>query len=270
MLVGFEHGRILSKLSVAWILCSVAAAGAPNVQRDFASEENFRLKKDVGSLSTEFQQILPVQVDFGSLVNTINQRISGIEGNVIDLEERDARLEKEASKLKQKLESSEGSKEKMDEEISRLKTQLKEMKEEITRLRKEKFIFIGNRNRTWDDAREECESRGADLAMHLTEDDLDFVFSEVIPSDKYAAWIGGHMNAKANYSNFEESFEWLDGDRISADDGLWQIDEPKPDFPYSKSVYIHRGPWPRKDGKRGPAYMTVAGEYNFPFLCKIR
>jgi len=132
MLVNFERGMIFIKFKVAWILCSVAAVGALDVRRDSASEEKFRFKKDVASLSTEFQQILPVEVDLGSLVDTINQRISGIEGNITDLGKQ---LQKEASKLKQKLESSEQSKAKVEEEVSLLKMQQASMKEEASKLK---------------------------------------------------------------------------------------------------------------------------------------
>merc|ERR1711970_511567 len=119
MYITFERGRTLTYFILAWILYSVAAVGAsngaPNVQSDLASQENIRFKRDVGSLSTEFQQILPVQVDFGGLADIINQLISGIEGNVTDLGER---LKKQASTLKQKLEER---KAKTEEEISHLK-----------------------------------------------------------------------------------------------------------------------------------------------------
>jgi len=220
MVVTFERGTILSNFIVAWILCSVAADGATNVKRDFASEENLLKKEenllkkdenllkkemdllntaDVGSLSTEFQPIFPVQVDFGSVENTMNQRISGIEGNVTDHGKQlwiiKKRLRKEASKLKQKLASSEESKAKMDEEISRLKMELKEilknvsreqksMKEEISKLQERlklvenrTFLFIGGNKadrKNWDDAREECKRRGGDLETHCATEDFDF------------------------------------------------------------------------------------------------
>jgi len=277
----FERGRILGKLIGAWILCSFAAVGAPNVQRDVASEENYRFKKDAASLSTEFQQILPVQVDFGSLVDSITQRISGIEGNVTDLGKQ--------------LESSEDSKARLEEEISRLKMQQKEilknesreqksLKEEISQLKeqlktaegqklqtKRKFVFIGEYERDqkkWDDAREECKRRGGDLATHLTEYELYYVYGHIFRGKKIVAWIGGRMNARATESNFTESFEWVDGDRVSADDGNWDRDEP--DRPDRHCMCIYNGPYIRKDGTSGPTYVTAGcSGANFGFLCEI-
>jgi len=288
----FERGRILGKLIGAWILCSFAAVGAPNVQRDVASEENYRFKKDAASLSTEFQQILPVQVDFGSLVDSITQRISGIEGNVTDLgkqlessEDSKARLEEEISRLKMQqkeiLKNESREQKSLKEEISQLKEQLKSAEgqklqttaesNKITENRERTFVFIGEYERDrkrWDDAREECKRRGGDLATHLTEKDLYYVYGKYIAGNTVSAWVGGHMNARATESNFKESFEWVDGDRISADDGNWKSDEPTGlDW---KCMYIYKGPSTRKDGTSGPTYVSggCSGS-STGFLCEI-
>jgi len=260
MVVTFERGTILSKFIVAWILCSVAADGATNIKRDFASEENLLKKeenllkkdenllkkdenllkkemdllntKDVGSLSTEFQPIFPVQVDFGSVENTINQRISGIEGNVTDHGKQlwiiKERLRKEASKLKQKLEFSEESKAKMEDEISRLKIELKEilknvsreqksMKEEISQLQERlklvenrTFLFIGgneaDRN-NWDVDREECKRRGGDL--HCTKEDFDFVDLKVHSNNRIIALDRGSPESASNAGKLcQAAFPW--------------------------------------------------------------
>jgi len=313
MLVNFERGMIFIKFKVAWILCSVAAVGALNVRRDSASEENFRFKKDVGSLSTQFQQILPVEVDLGSLVETINQRISRIENNTADLGKQ---LQKEASKLKQKLESSEQSKAKVEEEVSLLKMQQASMKEEASKLkqklessekevlrlsreqksmmenisqveehlktageqklqttaesiktpsREKKFLFVDDPyTDDWDDSRKECIERGGDLATHLTKEDLDYIYNNVITSDKKAS-IGGHMNFAATEENFKEMFEWNDGGRI--DDNL-RADFDPGDLG-SKCMYIMRGPWKRKDGTMGPYFATERCHSTAQFLCQI-
>jgi len=349
MYITFERGRTLTKFILAWILCSVAAVGAPNVQRDFASEENIRFKKDVGSLSTEFQQILPVQVDFGSLVDIINQLISGIEGNVTDLgkqlkkeastlkqklEERKAKTEEEISSLKmrqksmkQKLESSEESNAKMEEKISsylqlnlQLNLQLKEIlknisreqqstKEEIsllqerlkseggqklqttaesintTQSREKKLVYIGKYKadqKNWNDAKWECKKRGGDLAMHITKDDMDFVWSEaILPGAKefrtpkryggdstsgFRSWIGG----RSNQENTNSGYEWLNGDLISAADGLWETSEPNAHSPCMVIgiTNFFRAEL-RKDGTKGPAFGTAACSSKYPFFCQI-
>jgi len=291
----FERGRILGKLIGAWILCSFAAVGAPNVQRDVASEENYRFKKDAASLSTEFQQILPVQVDFGSLVDSITQRISGIEGNVTDLGKQ------LKTQLEQQLESSKESKAKLEEEISRLKMQQKEilknvsreqksMKEEISQLqerlksaegqklqttaesinRERKYVFIGENEadrKTWHEASLECMRRGGHLASHFTREKLNYVFSKVIPDNWETAWIGGHVNPRATSSNFKENFEWVEGGRISADDGLWY--KGLPAYFRDKCMFVSRGPYRRKDGKMGPGYQADECKRLSSFLCEI-
>jgi len=296
MLVTFERGRIFITLKVAWILCSVAAVGALNVRRDSASEENFRFKEDVGSLSTEFQQILPVEVDLGSLVDIINQRILGIEGNITDLgkqlwntKERDARLQEEASKLKQKLESSEQSKAKMEKEVLRLSREQKSMMETISQVkeqlksageqklqttaesiktpsREKKFLFVDEMMKNWEASRQECIDRGGDLATHLTREDLDYIYNYVITSDNKEPSIGGHMNFAATENNFKEMFEWVDGGRV--DDDLWH--EYQPEHLGYKCMYIARGPEKRKDGTMGPYFGAEDCEYSIAqFLCQI-
>jgi len=336
MLITLERGRLLSQFIVAWILCSVDAVeevdafdevDAPHVQRDFASVETLRSKKDVGSLSTEFEHILPVQVNFGSLASTIDRRISGIEGNVNDLGKHlwivEERLQKEASKLKQKLESSEESKAKMEEEVcrlkkqqesmtqskakmeeevSRLKKQLKEiqesMKEEISQLREElksagaqklhttaesikttaetsynsenrTLVIVGPAQNSWEDARAQCKRRGGDLATHLTEKEMNDAFSKA-DDDVYLLWVGGRMNPRAMQLDFWSRFEWLNGDRISSDNKLW--DSRFQDYgPSYKCMYIHNRST-RIDGTEGPMYgawKCVTGQVPMQSLCEI-
>jgi len=312
MFVSFERGRILRKFIGACILYSVAV-GAPNVKRDLASEENYRLKKDLGSLSTEFQQILPVQVDFGSLVDSVTQRISGIEGIVTEHGNQ--------------LESSKKSKAKLEEEISRLKMQLKEIlqnvsreqkstKEEISQLKEQlksaggqklqtaesikttaesikstaepseicipesvdeelntaeyhterKFVYVDKLKVPFDDAREECKRKGGDLATHFNTEELYYIFSKVIPSERYSASIGGRLNPHGTSPDLYENFEWIDGERISKYDGNWGYDEP--DSPRSPHMAINRGPKLRNDGLCGPFYRTA--NYNSGgILCEI-
>jgi len=313
MYITFERGRTLTYLILAWILYSVAAVGAsssaPNVQRDLASQENIRFKRDVGSLSTEFQPILPVQVDFGGLADIINQLISGIEGNVTDLGER---LKREASTLKEKLEeteeeisslkmqqestkrklaSSEASKAKMEEEISGLKMKLKEeisrLREQLkpaggqklpttvepirtTQYREKKFVYIGDDadRKNWADAREDCKRRGGDLATHLTEEDLNYVRSELMPKyPVFDPFIGGRAMSQ---SNIASSFEWLNGDSISADDGLWKVsafDSLRADWTWCMVIDTDKNL--RKDGKKGPSYGKGYCLHLHTYLCEI-
>lgn len=206
--------------------------------------------------TTEFQQILPVKGDFDNLKNTINRCIVEKECDIInlgkqlsDFEERDAKLQKEASELKQQLKSSKESRARLEGEVSRLKIQLenatreqKSMKEEITKLREElkpilygekmkkTFKLVGEYNelqdynscngcKNWTDAREDCQRRGGDLATHLSKEDLDYVYAKVIPSDKFitrdhyrnwrGVWVGGRMYHEAVQQNFQYSFQWV-------------------------------------------------------------
>jgi len=315
MYITFERHRTLTYFILAWILHSVAAVGAsngaPNVQRDLASQENTRFKRDAGSLSTEFQQILPVQVDFGGLADIINQLISGIEGNVTDLGER---LKKEASTLqqkleeteeeisslkmqqestKQKLESSEASKAKMEEEISGLKMKLKEeisrLREQLkhaggqklpttvepirtTQYREKKFVYIGDDadRKNWTDAREDCKRRGGDLATHLTEEDMNFVRSELMPKDSavyHSPFIGGRAQSQ---TNIKSSFEWLNGDSIPADYGLWgdrAFGSLRADWKWCMVIDTDKNL--RKDGKKGPHYGKGPCHHLHEYLCEI-
>jgi len=175
---------------------------------------------DVGFLSTESPQILPVEGNFGSLKHAINRCIFRKECDIVNFgkllsifEERDAKQQEEVSELKQQLKSSKQSKARLEDEVTRLKIQLKNvsseqksMKEEITKLREElesalyrenmkkTFKLVGEYNennrysgcdgcKNWDDAREDCKRRGGELATHLSKPDLDFIFSKVITTN---------------------------------------------------------------------------------------
>ena len=116
--------------------------------------------------------------------------------------------------------------------------------------------------KNWDDARAECKRRGGDLATHFTKEDLEVV----IPRNTIGyALIGGRMNAQATESNYEDSFEWVNGDRISGIDGLWKRNEPR--SLSTKCMAIYRGHM-RNDGTSGPAYLTNPCTHLSPFLCK--
>jgi len=196
------------------------------------------------------------------------------EENMKIMQANQARMEEENARLIEHLKASIANETKarrsLEKETARLIEQLKVFQENETEARNAttakpetpdsqtpapgNYVFTdGTMN--WDAARAECKSRGSDLATHLTKEDVDYVFSKVIPSGMYSVWTGGRMNARATEANFESSFEWLDGHRISVDDGLWRENEP--DFLSQKCMYIHRGPFTRKDGTRGPAFQTA-------------
>jgi len=127
----------------------------------FASLEK-RFKKDVGK---ELQTILPVQVNFGSLVNAINRRISGMEGHITELgeqlriiEEKDTKFQKVASQLKSQLNSCEESKAK---EVASLKEERNSMKEEISRLQEQLKSSGANDGEEEDEEEEEVEEEEA-------------------------------------------------------------------------------------------------------------
>jgi len=148
MFVTYERGKILSKLFVACFICTRIAAkfheekGASNHMTDFPSSKNLRYKKDSSEPhSSDFQRILPVQVDFGSLVNTINHRILGMEGNVTNLDKQlriieqiEAKMQQEALQLRQQLKSCKESKARVDEakaEVEEAKARVEEAKAEV-------------------------------------------------------------------------------------------------------------------------------------------
>jgi len=248
-----------------------------------------RHRKDLSdSSSTELvQAILPVQVDIGSLVSgfdemrenmiNVDEKLETLKANQARMEEENGQLKSQVEEnarliehLKASIANETKARKSLEKETARLIEQLKVFKENETEARNAttakpetpdsqtpapgKYVFIDD-TMNWDAARAECKSRGSDLATHLTKEDLDFVFSKVIPSGNLCVWIGGRMNARATEANFESSFEWLDGHRISVDDGLWRENEP--DFLSQKCMYIHRGPFTRKDGTRGPAFQTA-------------
>jgi len=308
-----QRGRILSKIFItAWfLLCTRVAAAdavaAPDVHKDFTSIENWRYRKDVNESPTNFQRILPVQVDFGSLVNTINHRILGMEGNVSDLseqmqiveetlkrqlesckdskagvEESKAKVEEENSRLKERQEIEKENfknisqkQNSLEKEISLLKEQLKSFEEQKLPTTAEPYSagrkFEYGFGKSWEDARTYCKSKGGDLASHLDKRDLDYIFSKVIPAKKGNAKVGGHMNAQqknAESTNLAEIWEWVDGAKIPSDDENWQRG-----YKYRLSLsyqclYIDRERH-RQDGTLGPAFMTNECDSENAYLCEI-
>jgi len=307
-----QRGRILSKIFItAWfLLCTRVAAAdavaAPDVHKDFTSIENWRYRKDVNESPTNFQRILPVQVDFGSLVNTINHRILGMEGNVSDLseqmqiveetlkrqlesckdskagvEESKAKVEEENSRLKERQEIEKENfknisqkQNSLEKEISLLKEQLKSFEEQKLHTTAEpystgrKFLY-GPIDGTYDGARTFCKSKGGDLASHFNKQDLDFIFSKVIPSNIIRVMVGGHLNAQATESNLAESWEWVDGEKIPSDDPNWQKYQVPRLTLIFPCLYIHIGPFLRLDSTKGPAFMTQPCDTETSFLCEI-
>jgi len=251
-----------------------------------------RHRKDLSdSGSTELvQAILPVQVDIGSLVSGFDE----MRENMINLDEKleivkanQARMEEENARLIEQLKASIANETKArkssEKETARLIEQLKVFKENETKAQNEttakpespdsqtpapgRFVFI-DEEKNWADSSAECKRRGGHLATQLKEEDVDYAFSKVIPSSFVTAWIGGHMNLQATKANFKSNFEWLDGTRIAADDGLWEENEPRE---LSRNcMYIFRGPSRREDGKLGPVYRTTICSFNrLPFLCQL-
>jgi len=322
MFVTSEQRRILSKIFTAWFLCTRVAAGdtvdvPPHVRIGFAPVENARYRKDAGdSLSTNFQRILPVQVNFGNFVHSINNQILGMEGNVSNLskqlriiEEKDARLQKKASKLKEQLEFCNESKAGVEEEVSHceqrrevdkenfknVSRERNSLKEENSRLREElktlkaqklnttaetyspkkKFLIIGMNHddrKKQNEAKAECKRRGGDLATHLTKEDLDFIFSTVIPERNtrlygYAILIDGRMDASATKLNFREKFLWSNGDRIP--DGLWKKGLPSYGDGSIRCVYISNALVARNDGTSVPWFSQTSCHSELAFLCEI-
>jgi len=315
-----QRGRILSKIFItAWLLfcirvAAAEAVGAPNVRKDFASVENWRYRKDVNESPTNFQRILPVQVDFGSLVNAINHRILGMEGNVSYLSEqmqiveetlkqqlescKDSKagvekqlqiekqkqnsLKKEVSGLKERLEVEKENfknishkQNSLQKEISQLKEQLKSFEEQKLQTTAEPYSagrkFEYGFGKSWEDARTYCKSKGGDLASHLDKRDLEFIFSKAIPDGvSLHARVGGHMNTQANAeSNLAESWEWVDGVKIPSDDGNWQSGYKHRLSLNFRCLYVHRGPFERQDGTKGPAFMINGCESKSTYLCEI-
>jgi len=154
--------------------------------------------------------------------------------------------------------------------------QKRSIREDIKENRKKrKLVFLGEEEtdrKTWDGARAECKRRGGDLATHLTKEDIELIYSEVIPSDAYygqggLTWIGGR--SKSTSANYQSSFEWVDGGRISADDGNWEEDEPDK-WRSDKCMCTGGSDWKtRKDGTKGHQYVTWRCGRKCPFLCQL-
>jgi len=125
----------------------------------------------------------------------------------------------------------------------------------------------------WADAREVCKKKGGDLATNLSEEDLKFIFNEegIVPDDERGLWVGARANESATEENYEDSFEWLDGTKISARDPLWGLnfgfDQKK------KCVVIWRKSYYRSEYNtktEGPTYEAY--ECSYPWrgiLCEI-
>jgi len=256
--------------------------------------------------TTKFQQILPVEGDFASLKDAINRCIFEKECDIINLgkqlsifEERDARLQKKASELKKQLKSSKEKRARLEEEVSRLKMQCENTTDvgslstespqilptptefpQILKFSDDRaFLFMGEGKtdadyKKWEDAREMCKIKGGDLATHLTNEVLEFVFSKSRYPYNYKGWIGGRMNPRATQSNFTTSFEWLNGDRVNnglweSGTSMWQTGEPY-NFEF-KCMYITRSRRRRKDSTDGFPYLTAHCEKSMlPYLCEFK
>jgi len=213
--------------------------------------------------------------------------------------ESKARVEKARAEVEKAKAEVEKAKAEVEETNLRLKERLKVDRENFTReqdsLKKEnsqlreqlkslegnkpgnggkgKFVYFGEEDcdhRSWLAARAECQTRGGDLATHLNEQEADYVFRELIPPHIQPhlgpLWIGGRMNKRATEANFKSSYEWFNGDRISADDVLlnrtltYDYDGlRKLDFA-NKCMLI---------SSSGPSYMPYECHAESPYLCKI-
>jgi len=326
MFVTYERGKILSKLFVACFICTRIAAkfhdenGASNHMTDFPSSKNLRYKKDSSEPhSSDFQRILPVQVDFGSLVNTINHRILGMEGNVTNLDKQlriieqiEAKMQQEALQLREQLKSCKESKareEKARAEVEKAKAEVEEtnlrlkerlkvdrenltkeqdsLKRENSQLREQLKSLEGNKSgnggkenktflfveteKTWWNARQECQKKGGDLAMHLTKEDLWMVHDKWIkrnPQTYASYWIGG---STAETAARNRSYEWVNEDPISETDGNFIADfhdkwkEVMCMYVFNDALHILR-----RDGTKGPVFDIAQCYYHkLPFLCEI-
>jgi len=130
---------------------------------------------------------------------------------------------------------------------------------------------------TWDDAREACKKKGGDLASNLSKKDLKRIFNQseaIVPNDpRIAMWIGIRMNERATWENYTDSYEWLDGTRISATDPLWGKYYPDDEWPIEfswKCVLLYREhKYHAEVGGSGPAYSSTYCFNRWPFLCEI-
>jgi len=137
-----------------------------------------------------------------------------------------------------------------------------------------KLVLHGDEaeEKNWDDARAECKRSGGDLATDLSEEEMQSVYSQLLyfsDTAKRIIWIGGRMNSGATSANWRSSFEWVDGGRISADDGNWEKDEPSNQSWKCMTLGGIRGK-KRKDGRKGRYYDTYnCSKYTLPFLCQL-
>jgi len=191
---------------------------------------------------------------------------------------------KEKVRLIEQLKVCKENESRVEEENARLIEQLKVSKENETKARnasknsngrtRGKFVLITGEPsvewQDWEGARRECVRWGGDLASRFTDEDLDFIFTKVIPKNvsnvkdcdpagRYI--IGGRVNPlKASLDrNYKPKFEWLD-----VDDRLWERSEPR----HHWCMNVNRN-CTRKDGTSGPAYQNHWCSNPHPFICQF-
>lgn len=266
MFVTYERGKIISKLFVACFICTRITAkfhdenGASNRRTDFPSSKNLRYKKDSsGPQSNDFQRILPVQVDFGSLVNTINHRFLRIEGNVTDLDKQlriieqiEAKMQQEALQLRQQLKSCKESKARVEEAKAEVEEAKAEAEETNLRLKENCTREQDSLKKENSQLREQLKSLEENKSRKCTKEKKTFLFvdepqvwlqarkecqkkggdlaTHLTREDLrmvYDKWIKdeGYFNYwiggwKIDRAMYGENYEWVDGDCRQQDPDL--------------------------------------------------
>jgi len=137
------------------------------------------------------------------------------------------------------------------------------------------FVFVET-EKTWWNARQECQKKGGDLAMHLTREDLWMVHDKWIKQEleerspvKY--WIGGSM---AETAARNKTFKWVNEDPISETDGnFYRYAHLNNDRKEVMCMYVVNTyeccDILRSDGTKGPAFFIDFCYRKLPFLCEI-
>lgn len=132
--------------------------------------------------------------------------------------------------------------------------------------------------RTWNGAREECKKIGGDLATHVSEEDMKRIFFGKDEKGREPYWIvrkftpfvGGRMNEQATEANFKDSFEWVDGTPIPANNSLWEYHVP---YHFIKKCMIINPNDVRditlREYIKGVAYSTEFCDNRGSYLCEI-
>ena len=74
----------------------------------------------------------------------------------------------------------------------------------------------------WNDARQKCQSMGADLAIIRSSTENDFIFDMIkkqTTTTHYGAWLGLKRNA-------DSKFYWVDGSPLQGQYSAWNTGEP--------------------------------------------